>query len=112
MLALGLTQAELASKSGISVATLRKLQHGRESTYGALTLHRIAGALAWDPEELTRRLRSEPPERPLEKAAPPDDGLTSQGDLALLTGAWAELSAAERHELLRFADYLRSKQTP
>ncbi len=45
MTAKGLTQRELAEKSGVSLATLRKLQHGTDQARNRSTLSNVSRAL-------------------------------------------------------------------
>ncbi len=45
MAATGITQRELAEKSGVSLATLRKIQHGTEQARNRSTLANISRAL-------------------------------------------------------------------
>lgn len=71
MLRLGLTQAALAAKAGVSVPTVRKIQRGYDGGVDRVTVHRVASALGWDPVELYRRISGEEPAAPLEVAESP-----------------------------------------
>ncbi len=55
---LGVTQVELAMKSGVSVATIRDLQHNRSPRQRRpRTLAALSAALRWPPDHLLRVLR-------------------------------------------------------
>ena len=54
MAARGLSQRELAERSGVSPATLRKIQHGGEQARNRSTLANISRALGWPEEYLWR----------------------------------------------------------
>jgi transcriptional regulator with XRE-family HTH domain len=43
----GITQRELAERSGVSVATLRKIQHGADQARNRSTLANLSRALGW-----------------------------------------------------------------
>lgn len=49
---LGLSQQELAERSGVSAATLRKLASGAASGFRPQTLARVSEALDWPPSAL------------------------------------------------------------
>ena len=68
MAAQGLSQRELAERSGVSPATLRKIQHGDEQARNRSTLANISRALGW-PEDHLWRVSSDG----LDAASPPDD---------------------------------------
>jgi len=53
MAALRVGQQELAGRSGVSVSTLRQLQHGASRRVQNKTLAAIATALDWPPDHLT-----------------------------------------------------------
>jgi DNA-binding Xre family transcriptional regulator len=64
MATLRLGQQELAQRSGVSVSTLRQLQHGAGRRVQNKTLAAISTALEWPADHLTAVLlarRSEPP---------------------------------------------------
>lgn len=75
----GLTQREVAERSGISVATLRKIQHGQAQARTRATLASLSRALGFRDDHLWRIASQGGP-----SAAPPDtsaiDGL--RADLA------------------------------
>jgi transcriptional regulator with XRE-family HTH domain len=50
----GITQRELAERSGISVATLRKIQHGVEQTRNRSTFANISRTLGFPEDHLWR----------------------------------------------------------
>ena len=50
----GITQRELAERSGVSVATLRKIQHGVEQTRNRSTFANISRALGFPEDHLWR----------------------------------------------------------
>ena len=52
MAATGITQRELAEKSGVSLATLRKIQHGSEQSRNRSTLANISRALGFPENHL------------------------------------------------------------
>lgn len=56
------TQMELASRSGVSLATIRELQHNRNPRprRHPRTLSAISEALGWPPDHLERVRRGEP----------------------------------------------------
>jgi transcriptional regulator with XRE-family HTH domain len=54
MAAQGLSQRELAERSGVSPATLRKIQHGDEQARNRSTLANISRALGWPEDHLWR----------------------------------------------------------
>lgn len=54
MAARGLSQRELAERSGVSPATLRKIQHGNDQTRNRSTLANISRALGWPEDHLWR----------------------------------------------------------
>ena len=54
-----LTQAELSEKSGVSITTLSRLEHGQEAN--ARTVRRLARALDVSPYELTEQDPDRPP---------------------------------------------------
>src|SRR5579863_9004853 len=54
MLERGITQRELAERSGISVATLRKIQHGEPQARNRSTLANISRALGFRDDHLWR----------------------------------------------------------
>ena len=54
MAARGLSQRELAERSGVSPATLRKIQHGEEQTRNRSTLANISRALGLPEDHLWR----------------------------------------------------------
>lgn len=58
---LGLTQAELASKAGVSEPTIRVLETARRTGYQRATLREIASALGWTPDSIDRILDDKPP---------------------------------------------------
>ena len=64
----GLSQRELAERSGVSPATLRKIQHGEEQARNRSTLANISRALGW-PEDHLWRVSSDG----LASASLPDD---------------------------------------
>jgi len=68
MAARGLSQRELAERSGVSPATLRKIQHGDEQARNRSTLANISRALGW-PEDHLWRVSSDG----LDAARLPDD---------------------------------------
>jgi transcriptional regulator with XRE-family HTH domain len=49
---LAMTQRDLAAASGVSVATIRKIQHGSQTSYSPTTLTRVAAALGWAPDAI------------------------------------------------------------
>lgn len=61
MLRLRLTQRELSARSGVSLSTLRELQHGQAGRRRSnRTLASVAEALGWPADHLHRILRGEP----------------------------------------------------
>jgi transcriptional regulator with XRE-family HTH domain len=48
----GITQRELAERSGVSVATLRKIQHGTDQARNRSTLANLSRALGWPEQHL------------------------------------------------------------
>jgi DNA-binding Xre family transcriptional regulator len=58
MAALRIGQQELAERSGVSVSTLRQLQHGASRRVQNRTLAAISTALDWPEDHLTAVLRS------------------------------------------------------
>jgi transcriptional regulator with XRE-family HTH domain len=54
MAARGLSQRELAERSGLSPATLRKIQHGDEQTRNRSTLANLSRALGFPEDHLWR----------------------------------------------------------
>lgn len=123
-LELGWTQEQLAERSGLSAATVRKIEAGAQPTYRALTCTRLCTALGWAPDALdsvSTPPRSEAPNR----RAPALDGVngphgasgslppassTSPGDveLAALTNRIARLNARQWERLVAFVDGLTS----
>jgi transcriptional regulator with XRE-family HTH domain len=71
MSALGLTQRELSERSGVSVATLRKIQQGDDQRRSATTLAAISRALGLADDHL-RKIASADGTSP---AGAADDGL-------------------------------------
>lgn len=58
----GLTQRELAERSGLSVATLRKIQHGQAQTRTRATLASLSRALGFRDDHLWRiAIQGQPP---------------------------------------------------
>ena len=57
MATLGLTQRELSEKSGVSVATLRKIKQGHDQRRSTTTLKAIARALGLAEDDLRRVAR-------------------------------------------------------
>jgi transcriptional regulator with XRE-family HTH domain len=84
-----ITQRELAERSGVSVATLRKIQGGGEQQRTRATLANISRALGFSDDYLWRVSQGDTP------AAGSDDGLTAlRADLADLA---RRVEALESH---------------
>jgi len=64
-------QQELATLSGVSVSTLRTLQHGASRRVQNKTLEAICRALEWPADHLTSILVTQ---QPVSRPAPADDG--------------------------------------
>ncbi len=93
---LGLTQAELAHISGLSVSNWTALESGRRTTCRPGTARAMSAALGWTPDSIERLARGEEPvEAPARAPAPPGavtsanvaidnlpPGLAASGDLA------------------------------
>jgi transcriptional regulator with XRE-family HTH domain len=88
----GITQRELAERSGVSVATLRKIQGGGEQQRTRATLANVSRALGLPDDYLSR---------------------VSQGDKPAASGSDKELSAvrAELADLARRVEALESRLT-
>lgn len=62
MVRLRLTQRELSERSGVSLSTLRELQHGeKDRRRSARTLAAVSDALGWGPDYLHRIATGERP---------------------------------------------------
>jgi transcriptional regulator with XRE-family HTH domain len=59
MAELGLTQFDLASKSGVSIATIREMLHARPRQRSPRTLSAISKALGWPAGQLASTLEGE-----------------------------------------------------
>ena len=81
----GITQRELAERSGVSVATLRKIQGGGDQQRTRATLANVSRALGFPDEYLWRVSQGDTP------STGPDDGLSAVraelADLARRVGA-------------------------
>jgi transcriptional regulator with XRE-family HTH domain len=94
---LGWTQQQLASAAGVSLATVRNVEAGAQAHYRALTRHGICRALGWPPDALAALSQEGEPDLP-------DAGMDHDVELlAAFNGALAQLSPAERAEVLEFA---------
>jgi len=95
MAALRVGQQELAGRSGVSVSTLRQLQHGASRRVQNKTLTAIATALDWPPDHLTAVLLRG---RPATSDAAPDGDPVAGGLArieAQLTDVRERLAAVE-----------------
>jgi transcriptional regulator with XRE-family HTH domain len=103
-LELGWTQHRLAHESGISIATIRKLESDKQPYYRALTLVPLCVALGWTPDALNSLL-------------PPDgaDDLTAPDDpqperLAAFDGDLSGLSQDDLDEVAELVHELRQRR--
>jgi transcriptional regulator with XRE-family HTH domain len=109
-LELGWTQHRLAHESGISVATVRKLESDKQSYYRALTLVPLCMALGWRSDALNTLL---PPGSIAEEVG--DHGMTPDTEVQLdavaaFDGELSELDPDELAELSEFVRKLRSRR--
>lgn len=79
MAELGLTQKELAERSGVSTATLRKLTSGAPNRYRPQTLSRVSIALGWSSGRL-KAISEGHPHRPERLVKPDPAELTAKID--------------------------------
>lgn len=118
-LELGWTQEQLAERSGVSAATVRKLEAGAQSHYRALTCTRLCTALGWAPDALggvSTPLRADAPApraAALDAAQSANGSLpsaplpvTRQAELAALSSRIATLDARQWDRLVAFVDGL------
>jgi len=106
-LELGWTQHRLAHESGISVATVRKLEGHKQPYYRALTLVPLCVALGWSPDALNSMLAPDgatPGPDPDTPALP-----ESPSRLAAFDGDLSGLSHDELGELAEFVRNLRRR---
>lgn len=111
----GWTQEQLAERSGVSAATVRKIEAATQPHYRDLTCTRLCSALGWPPEALDL-LRS--PQRRAATAAIPIEATTAGVDVAItppsaravelaaLNGRLAHLDARQWERLVAFVDGL------
>lgn len=69
----GLGQKELAERANVSTATLRKLAGGSAGSYRPQTLARVARALGWPSDALSRLLEGSASEPTIAQPAPRHD---------------------------------------
>lgn len=93
MLRLGYNQTSLAAKSGVSVATIRKLEKGADQGYAKATIYRLAAILHWDASEFARRAAGLDADHDLELA---DVGQSASTGLAAMQGNIGRLSEEDR----------------
>ena len=67
--ALGLSQQELAVRSGVSTSTIRKLQRGTQTSYQRPKLAALSRELGWAPDAVARLLAGEAPDQALQAAS-------------------------------------------
>lgn len=119
-LELGWTQDHLAERSGVSAATVRKLEAAAQPTYRDLTCTRLCTALGWTPDALNA-LRpeqrqgidrpSDEPHHPRPTAEPvtvDELGALREAELAALNGRLAQLDERQWERLVAFVDGLTS----
>lgn len=117
-LTLGWTQDQLAERSGVSAATVRKLEAAAQRHYRDLTCTRLCAALGWEPDVLdalrapsrtgddrTPREAGPAPVRPPGTGAPPPGG-PRRAELAALNGRLAQLDERQWDRLVAFVDGL------
>lgn len=99
-LELGWTQEQLAERSGVSAATVRKIEAGAQSRYRALTCTRLCSALGWAPDALEGV--STPP--PTEASDRPRAGALDAVDATIGSLPPAPSTAARATELAALND--------
>jgi transcriptional regulator with XRE-family HTH domain len=101
--ALGMSQQELAVRSGVSTSTIRKLQRGTQTSYQRPKLAALSRELGWAPDVVARLLAGEAPDEALQaasgggRAGGRDDGLHERID---------RLSEPDRHRVADLVDRL------
>ncbi|MEV4432113.1 BTAD domain-containing putative transcriptional regulator [Streptomyces sp. NPDC049555] len=100
----GLTQRELAEKSGLSVRALRDIEQGRVQQPQTRTLQRLMECLGLDPEEVRRAGTGTAPDADADPDAHPPDDRLRIGILGPLTiglgGTELDVRAAKPRRLL------------
>ncbi|MBW3536196.1 MAG: helix-turn-helix transcriptional regulator [Actinobacteria bacterium] len=96
---LGLAQREVAFRSGVSVATLRKMQSGAPATFRPQTLARVSEALEWPSNALLLVLEGGRP-------PPARRTTTTAGREARLAAMCARLAAHEFRAVERLVEEL------
>lgn len=88
MAKLGINQRELAEKSGVSLATVRKIQHGAGEGRNRSTLANISRALGLPDDHLWRASAGDPP-----AAGPGEDMAVIRDELRELNSRVAAIEA-------------------
>jgi len=119
-LELGWTQEQLAERSGVSAATVRKVETAAQTHYRDLTCSRLCAALDWAPDALdTLRSIQRRPDHETQQllttsssapgttdVARAGSGAPSDAEVAALSERIARLDARQWERLLAFVDGL------